>query len=140
MPIKSTVYPNSYWNGTGAYQKEYKELYFKLVPKQGSAATLNGELIRAISRLTYEFYNNGNANALIGSSTIHPFYEKFLDLILDTVPGTFKFVSGVRTAILNQVSTDDKDAISAYNNLADRVIHYVLTHDDESLPPNYKRD
>lgn len=53
----------SYWNGTGAYQKPYELLYDATVPESGSAKTLNGELIRAISRLQHEYYNNGNCNA-----------------------------------------------------------------------------
>ena len=53
---------NQYWNNTGAYQKEYKELYAKLVPARGEAKTYNGELLRAISRLGYEYNNNGNCN------------------------------------------------------------------------------
>ena len=53
---------NQYWNNTGAYQKEYEELYAKLVPASGEAKTYNGELLRAISRLGYEYNNNGNCN------------------------------------------------------------------------------
>lgn len=63
QPFKITTPGQSYWNSTGAYQKEYDELYAKLVPTSGSAASLNGELIRAVTRLSYEFYNNGNCNA-----------------------------------------------------------------------------
>ena len=53
----------SYWDNNGAYQKENDELWEKLVPAQGSAETLHGELIRAINRLFYEYCNNGNCNA-----------------------------------------------------------------------------
>ena len=56
--IKFTKSENSYYNGNGAYQKEYEELYKKLVPNSGSAQTIHGELIRAISRLLHEYYNN----------------------------------------------------------------------------------
>jgi hypothetical protein len=61
--FKSTPAGQTYWNGQGAYQMEYDELYSKLVPDSGSAASLNGELIRGATRLSYEFYNNGNCNA-----------------------------------------------------------------------------
>ena len=61
--FKSTELGKSYWNGTGAFQKEYDELYKQHVPSSGAASTLNGELIRAISRLFYEYCNNGNCNA-----------------------------------------------------------------------------
>ena len=58
-----TPIDSSYWSETGVYQKEYNELYKKHIPNSGSCISLNGELIRAISRLTYEYYNNGNCNA-----------------------------------------------------------------------------
>jgi hypothetical protein len=61
--IKLTTIGNSYWNKTGAYQSEYEYLYQLNVPNQGIAKTLNGELIRSISRLFYEYCNNGNCNA-----------------------------------------------------------------------------
>jgi hypothetical protein len=55
---------NSYWNETGAYQKEYSELWDKLVPSSGEAPTIHGELIRCGSRLQYDYCNNGNCNAV----------------------------------------------------------------------------
>ena len=54
---------NSYWNDTGLYQKEYDDFYNELVPSSNEAETNHGELIRCISRLTYDYYNNGNCNA-----------------------------------------------------------------------------
>jgi len=54
---------NNYWNDSGAYAKEYNHLYATMVPASGEAKTLNGELIRALSRLYYEWCNNGNCNA-----------------------------------------------------------------------------
>lgn len=61
--VKITELGKSYWDESGAYQKEYKELYDKLVPTSGSSETLHGELIRAISRLFWDYCNNGNGNA-----------------------------------------------------------------------------
>ena len=53
----------SYWDGTGKYQKEYDRLWKELVPSSGEAETEEGELIRAVGRLFYEYCNNGNCNA-----------------------------------------------------------------------------
>lgn len=61
--VKTTELGKSYWNNNGAYQKEYDELYGKMVPSSGAAETLHGELIRSISRLFYDYCNNGNCNA-----------------------------------------------------------------------------
>lgn len=61
--MRHTENGNSYWNNNGAYSKELLELYNKLVPDSGNAQTVHGELVRAVSRLGYEYYNNGNCNA-----------------------------------------------------------------------------
>lgn len=53
----------SYWDETGKYQKEYDRLWKAHVPKSGECETTEGELIRAIGRLFYEYCNNGNCNA-----------------------------------------------------------------------------
>lgn len=53
----------SYWAETGRYQRDYTTLYDNLVPSSGMAKTLFGEVVRAVSRLSYEYYNNGNCNA-----------------------------------------------------------------------------
>lgn len=61
--LKNTELGASYWNGTGVYQQEYEKLYDELVPFMGEAKTVNGELVRAASRLFYDYCNNGNMNA-----------------------------------------------------------------------------
>lgn len=48
--------------GQGRYHKEYGALWDKLVPKEGQADTIQGELVRAIGKLSDEFYRNGNIN------------------------------------------------------------------------------
>ena len=62
--MRHTENGNSYWNNNGAYSKELLELYYKLVPDIGDAQTVHGELVRAVSRLGYEYYN-GNRNACV---------------------------------------------------------------------------
>ncbi len=52
----------AYWNKKGRYQKQYDELYKKLVPAEGEAPTEHGEVLRSISRIYYDYYNNGFAN------------------------------------------------------------------------------
>ena len=64
MKKKKTPKGKSYWNNNGAYQEEYDALYEKLVPAQGEANSVHGEMIRSISRLFYDFCNNGNGNAI----------------------------------------------------------------------------
>lgn len=149
----------SYWNETGVYQKEYSELYDKLVPGNGMAETLHGELIRAISRLAHEYNNNGNCNACdaewgiededdeyaeeeILSVEVAPMYAKFLGLIADNVPGTEEAVGEVTKIIIKGADNPRGDYFSDanqqhYNELADRVIYHVLTTLDSSRPDDY---
>ena len=78
---------DTYWNHQGRFQAEYDEL-IKLMPAMGPAATVAGEMIRSVSRLGYDFYNNGMGNNTSGAvnflrekgaideathSTIHPY-------------------------------------------------------------------
>jgi hypothetical protein len=64
IKLKATKKDKSYWDNNGAYQKEYTLLWDKLVPSTGEADTVHGEMLRAISRLTYDYCNNGNCNAV----------------------------------------------------------------------------
>jgi hypothetical protein len=52
--------PHTYWSGTGALQKEYDALYAELVPSQGKADTIEGEVLRASSKIVYRHYNDGD--------------------------------------------------------------------------------
>lgn len=52
--------PHTYWSGTGPLQKEYDALYAELVPSQGAAETIEGEVLRAASKIVYRHYNDGD--------------------------------------------------------------------------------
>src|SRR5690606_11340295 len=65
----------TYWANDGKYQKEYTELHKKLIPPYGQCETTRGELLRSISNLYYDFYNNGGGNTEYGS------YKKELDIL-----------------------------------------------------------
>lgn len=57
---------NRYWNSTGKHQAAYEQLC-KLVPSSGPAGTIEGEMLRAATRLYYDFYNNGFCNNTSGA-------------------------------------------------------------------------
>ena len=52
--------PSAYWDGTGRLSKEYNELFAKLVPGSGPAKTIEGEVLRAASKIYYRHYNDGD--------------------------------------------------------------------------------
>lgn len=58
---------NTYWNHQGRFQAEYDHMVQELMPAAGAAETVAGELIRSVSRLGYDFYNNGMGNNTSGA-------------------------------------------------------------------------
>jgi hypothetical protein len=56
LPDDSTLY----WSGNGPLQEEYDALYNELVPSQGKADTIEGEVLRAASKIVYRHYNDGD--------------------------------------------------------------------------------
>ena len=51
---------NTYWNKNGKHEEEYHKLYDELVPECGNADTFEGEMLRAVSKLYYRYYNGGD--------------------------------------------------------------------------------
>lgn len=50
--------PN-FWDNTHPLSAENERLYKELVPSVGNCKTLQGELLRASSKIGYDWYNNG---------------------------------------------------------------------------------
>ena len=67
---------NTYWNGKGPYEKEYEEMYEKLVPLDGEADTVIGELLRKSSRSYYRFHNDGDIKSFGFFKAARPYKEK----------------------------------------------------------------
>ena len=68
--------PSTYWSGNGALQKEYEELYDKLVPAMGAADTIEGEVLRAASKIVYRHYNDGDEFNAASFSQLVPYIGK----------------------------------------------------------------
>ena len=143
-----------YWNGDHDRQSEYDQLYKELVPAEGKAETVNGELIRCISRLTYEYCNNGNLNAVdvddeyetldrvIGykRSTyvqLNEFYGYFLDFLRKYISSSS--VDCIQDIILDAPESTNKrsyysdDRMSCYDKVTDLVLDYIKYHEDTKL-------
>ena len=52
----------TYWDNEGKYQEQYNKAFAKFVPCHGKAEDGWPEALRAISRIGYDYYNNGFAN------------------------------------------------------------------------------
>lgn len=55
----------TYWSNNGKYQADYDRLVAAM-PAMGKCDTVAGEMIRAASKLGYDFYNNGMGNNTSG--------------------------------------------------------------------------
>ena len=64
---------SAYWGGTGRLQAEYDELYKQLVPASGAAETLEGEVIRASSKIVYRHFNDGDEFNKASFDQLKPF-------------------------------------------------------------------
>lgn len=72
---------SSNWGGLNDTEKKVnEELFNKYVPVCGKAATLGGEILRAINRIVYKFYNDGDTTVHYYSSIYNHSYgaELFL--------------------------------------------------------------
>jgi len=58
---------NTYWNKAGKYQAEFDRMSDELMPSMGACDTVAGEMIRSVSRLGYDLYNNGMGNNTSGA-------------------------------------------------------------------------
>ena len=67
----------TYWNSNSKQQEIYEQLWNKLVPWKGPAATKAGELLRAATRVYYRWFNDGDrieqvlSQSAIDSSTVN---------------------------------------------------------------------
>jgi hypothetical protein len=119
----------SYWNNTGTYQKEYEILYSELVPSMDNADTLEGELLRAISSIYYDAYNNGFYNNKSGP------FNFLMDNFRSNLSSDF---SGVIGSVVNTGGYSDLDVMikTILDDSVDKIVHYIMTRD--SLTPNTK--
>ncbi|NTF18044.1 hypothetical protein G6L37_06475 [Agrobacterium rubi] len=84
---------STYWEGSGPHQEEYMRLREALVADEGMSATIEGELLCAAERLTYDQYNNGGGNNLSGAfyylrQNLPFFKQEWTDALIPFVSGS----------------------------------------------------
>ena len=113
----------SYWHGNAQFQNEYDTLFNDLVPVSGSCEVLEGEFIRAISKLTYDHFNNGNLNNTSGPA-------KFL------IANHSVFASGNKEVLVALFEVYDESNLGHYTMedlaepltlICDTIVQYVLS-------------
>lgn len=49
----------TFWDKTNPLSQQFSDLFDKLIPRSGHCATLQGELLSASSKISYDWFNNG---------------------------------------------------------------------------------
>lgn len=74
----------------------YNELFNKYVPACGSAKTVGGEIVRAVSKIHYRFYNDGDfAGYGYGVETASPACSYLADVLCDEVDDIDKLLKNL---------------------------------------------
>ena len=88
----------SYWDNEGKYQAQYDRAWKQLIPFEGEAEDGWPEALRAISRIGYDYYNNGFCNLWRSSEEydedgcyydvyeMDSFYEELVDYLAYEIP------------------------------------------------------
>lgn len=70
----------NYWNSSSPFSEVWSGLWFYLVPRKGEADDEVGEVMRLVSRLYYDLYNNGGANFSYDEHLVK-YVHKFIGLV-----------------------------------------------------------
>lgn len=88
--MSTSTYKGSYWNNEGKYQAQYNAAWKALIPFEGEAEDGLPEALRSISRIGYEYYNNGFCNLWHtwddGDKEMDSYYEDMVEYLGDHVP------------------------------------------------------
>jgi hypothetical protein len=108
------------------YFEEARTLWRTYVPKHGQAATVQGELIRAVEKLRGEAQRNGNVNW--GDD-----HERLVDFVRHTLVGSGMFdapsVAEIERDAQRLLDFDDPETEDGpYDRLTDRVVEWSRAH------------
>lgn len=115
-----------------ATQNKIQELFDELVPSSGKADTVAGEIIRAISRIGYRNWNDGDhIGTGYGNETCNPAARYLMRVTEDL--GTDK-ISDIILEMWGVYSDDEYDAI--LNRLEDAVLEFIEEHPELKTTKN----
>jgi hypothetical protein len=112
------------------WRNEFKCLWRELVPSEGQANTVQGELIRAVGRLKDEAFRNGNQN--FGKS--HRTLCKYIREIM-TDPAVFNRdeIAEIDTWITRVLDADHPDVLgpaTCFHHLFEMAVRWCQSHPD----------
>ena len=74
----------AYWDNEGKYQEQYDRAWKQLIPASGEAEDGLPEALRAVSRIGYDYYNNGFCNLWQGWEDIDDYGEEYMEYKIDS--------------------------------------------------------
>jgi len=119
--------PKTYWDNNGKYQEQYSKAWEKLIPASGEAEDGLPEALRAISRIGYDYYNNGFCNLWRtwddGDTTMDSYYEGMVDYLAYHVPPKLyrEFKDWLPTISYGSISWGDNG-----DDVIDRIINHIM--------------
>lgn len=120
----SSTRTQSYWNGTGKYEALYRALHSQLVPSAGASETFHGEILRVVSKLYYDHFNNGACN-----------FDVYKDIRVFLWSCRSLFPAHVRPMLRRFISTrrrcgpvTDQDR-AAFDSVVDATVQLVAEHE-----------
>jgi hypothetical protein len=113
-------------NGAVRYLDEAKAIWQTQVPERGQAATVQGELLRAVEKLRDEARRNGNVNWGDGHERLRSYIQRHLSEpgILPSDEQTTLRSDLDRLADYERPETDD----SVYDRISDGVVLWARAH------------
>ena len=116
-------YDQTFRSGKSPLSSEYERLFAMLVPAEGKCNTVEGELLRASSKIYHDYYNNGFGNNWSGA---YKFLDVHFGLKTSERKILHKYAKG-KIAPRNdaQYSSDDKIA-ATLESLAERLMIAIL--------------
>jgi hypothetical protein len=116
----------SYWGETGKYQKEYGEVFDKLIPASGKSSTQEGEMLRAATRIYHDLFNNGGLNNTSGAVN---YLWKFPGLKIPAQLSMFDEYA----AVCEYMPDNDSFYIAA-DQIVDAVMEHIISREGQTTP------
>ena len=117
----------------GSLEKRSNEYFEKLVPGMGNAGTIEGEMLRAINRIAYRFYNDGDYFYKgYGTETAGPAHSFLINS--NEIP--FKLQSVLKSIFNKIMSSPAKDEEKTYEDAIKLMFGEILDYID-SKEGNY---
>ena len=101
----------------GELEARNEPLFGKLVPGQGTAETLEGEMLRAVNRLVYRYYNDGDKyNEGYGTETAGPAHSFLVNAVHPL------------RAKMDSIMGEEKLSDNEYENMLKMVLGLILDY------------